>query len=112
MIEELPENHIFVFGSNLEGNHIGGAAKTAREKFGAINGKGVGMQGQSYAIPTMGGYKQLELYALDFIEYARLRPDMTFVLTRVGCGIAGFADSVIAPIFTDAPSNVIKPKGW
>ena len=111
-INSLPPNSIFVFGSNLQGCHDGGAAKTAVEKFGAIYGKGVGTQGQSYAIPTMGGLEELWQYALDFIEYAILRSDLVFYLTRIGCGIAGYSDELIAPIFANTPKNVIKPKGW
>ena len=111
-ITTLKSHEVFVFGSNLEGRHFGGAARTAFDKFGAVMGKGVGTQGQSYAIPSMGGIDQLRMYAVDFIEYAELRPDLTFYLTRVGCGIAGYTDEEIAPIFKDCPLNVIKPAGW
>lgn len=112
MITELKENEVFVFGSNILGSHAGGAARTAVEKFGAIEGKGVGMQGKSYAIPTMGGMNQIILYSRDFLEYATLRPDLTFYLTRIACGIAGYSDEQIKPLFVTAPSNVIKPEGW
>lgn len=111
-IAELKPNEVFVFGSNLEGHHAGGAARVAYEKFGAKWGKGVGIQGQSYAIPTMGGLEQLKVYAKDFIEYAETHPDKTFYLTKVGCGIAGFSEEEVRPTFKYAPSNVIKPKGW
>ncbi len=112
-ITVLQKNGVFVFGSNLEGHHDGGAAKIALERFGAIYGKGVGIQGQSYAIPTMDGLLQIKMYALDFMEYARTHPNLTFYLTRIGCGIAGFSDKDIAPLFTVFElRNLIKPKGW
>lgn len=111
-ITELKDNEIFVFGSNLEGNHAGGAAKVALEKFGAIPGKGVGRQGQSYAIPTMGGLLQIRMYAVDFWDYASRHPYHTFYLTKIGCGIAGFSEDEIKPLFADMPQNVIKPLNW
>lgn len=112
-ITKLEYNEIMVFGSNLEGHHDGGAAKIALEKFGAIYGKGVGRQGQSYAIPTMDGLLQIKMYALDFMEYARTHPNLTFYLTRVGCGIAGHSDEEIAPLFrTFELKNLVKPEGW
>ena len=88
-ITELAENEIFVFGSNLEGAHGGGAALLAYRKFGTIWGQGVGLQGQSYGIPTMhGGVDAIKPYVDEFIEFAKTRPDLTFLVTRVGCGIA------------------------
>lgn len=111
-ITELGPNEILVFGSNLEGNHAGGAARDAHEKFGAVWGKGVGIQGQSYAIPTMGDIKQIEMYAKDFIEYAETHPDKTFYLTKIGCGIAGYSEDEIKPLFKYMPSNVARPEGW
>jgi len=102
-IADLEENEIFVFGSNLEGSHGGGAAKTAHNKFGAIWGQGVGLQGQSYGIPTMhGGVEEIRPYVEEFIRFARSHPNLIFLVTRVGCGIAGFHDSEIAPLFADA----------
>lgn len=102
-ITELGEDEVFVFGSNLAGIHAGGAARVARERFGAIMGQGVGMQGQSYAIPTMqGGVETIKPYVDEFIELAREWDQTTFYVTRIGCGIAGFKDSEIAPLFADA----------
>ena len=92
-ITELGENEVFVFGSNLAGAHGGGAALLAYRKFGAIWGQGVGLQGQSYGIPTMhGGVDAIKPYVDEFIEFAKTRPDLTFLVTRVGCGIAGFTN--------------------
>lgn len=102
-ITELGEDEIFVFGSNLAGRHLGGAARVAREKFGAIMGQGVGLQGQSYAIPTMqGGVETIKPYVDEFINLAREWDQTTFYVTRIGCGIAGFKDEEIAPLFRDA----------
>ena len=91
-ITELGENEIFVFGSNLAGAHGGGAALLAYRKFGAIWGQGVGLQGQSYGIPTMQG----------------------FFVTKIGCGIAGFSEAEISPLFKNAHgiANIILPRGW
>ena len=112
-ISELKENEIFVFGSNLAGAHGGGAAQFAYERFGAVWGEGVGLYGQTYAIPTMqGGVETIKPYVDAFIRFAREYPDLTFLVTRIGCGIAGFRDEEIAPLFTDAidMENIILPK--
>ncbi len=102
-ITSLGQDEIFVFGSNMEGNHAGGAARTARRLFGAVQGQGVGLQGQSYAIPTMqGGVETIKPYVDEFIELAREWDQTTFYVTRIGCGIAGFKDEEIAPLFADA----------
>ncbi len=102
-INSLKENEVFVFGSNLAGMHGGGAARTARLRFGAVMGQGVGMQGQSYAIPTMqGGVETIRPYVDDFIDYARQHPDLQFLVTPIGCGIAGFDPDDIAPLFEEA----------
>ncbi len=102
-ITELGPDDIFVFGSNLAGHHAGGAARVARQKFGAIEGQGVGLQGQSYAIPTMqGGVETIKPYVDEFIEFASNCDQITFYVTRIGCGIAGFRDEEIAPLFRDA----------
>ena len=114
-ITELAENEVFVFGSNLAGAHGGGAALLAYRKFGAIWGQGVGMQGQSYGIPTMhGGVDAIKPYVDEFIEFAKTRPDLTFLVTRVGCGIAGFTNEEISPIFAKAHDveNIVLPAGW
>ena len=102
-ITSLGKNEIFVFGSNLQGMHGGGAARIAVELFGAIMGQGVGLQGQSYAIPTMqGGVNTILPYVEDFIAFAKEHPELTFLVTRIGCGIAGFTPAEIAPLFAGA----------
>lgn len=102
-ITSLGEDDVFVFGSNLAGNHAGGAARLAREKFGAIMGQGVGLQGQSYAIPTMqGGVETIRPYVDEFINFAMLNYTKRFLVTKIGCGIAGFSVEEIAPLFADA----------
>ncbi len=114
-ITELKENEIFVFGSNLQGMHGGGAAFIAYEKFGAIWGQGVGLQGQSYGIPTMhGGVDAIKPYADEFIEFAKLHQELRFLVTRIGCGIAGFRDEEIAPLFKECIEidNVILPRSF
>lgn len=114
-VTELSRCEIFVFGSNIEGHHGGGAACTAYEKFGAVWGQGVGRQGQSYAIPTMhGGLKEIKPYVDEFIEYVKAHPMNRFLLTRVGCGIAGFTDEQMAPLFAEALDlvNVTLPEEW
>lgn len=112
-ITALGPNEIFVFGSNLAGAHGGGAARVAYERFGAIWGLGVGLAGQSYAIPTMhGGVDAIRPYVDQFIEFAKTRKDLKFFVTRIGCGIAGFQDKDIAPLFKSAldVGNIILPK--
>ncbi len=103
LVVSLKPNEVFVFGSNLAGFHGGGAARAAYNKFGAIWGQGVGMQGQSYAIPTMqGGVETIAPYVDEFIEYAKNHPDKRFLVTEIGCGIAGFAPEEMAPLFAKA----------
>lgn len=114
-VEQLSNCEIFVFGSNLEGMHMGGAAKIAHEKFGAEWGVGDGPTGKCYAIPTMhGGLEEIRPYAKKFIEYAKAHPTNRFLLTRVGCGIAGFKDSDMAQLFEDALDvpNITYPRQW
>lgn len=102
-IRHLNDGEIFVFGSNLAGMHGGGAARTAVRKFGAIMGQGVGLQGRSYAIPTMqGGLETIRPYVDEFITFAKQHKELTFLVTRIGCGIAGFTPAEIAPLFKDA----------
>lgn len=111
-ITSLAENEIFVFGSNLAGFHGGGAARVAHQRFGAVWGQGVGLQGQSYAIPTMqGGVETIRPYVDEFIVFARQHPELTFLVTRIGYGIAGFTDEDIAPLFKEAlgTDNIILP---
>lgn len=114
-ITELGEDEVFVFGSNLAGIHAGGAARVALERFGAVMGQGVGIQGRSYAIPTMqGGVDTIKPYVDDFIDLAREWDQTTFYVTRIGCGIAGFTDEEIAPLFAEALKlyNVRLPKSF
>lgn len=111
-ITSLAENEIFVFGSNLAGFHGGGAARVAHQRFGAVWGQGVGLQGQSYAIPTMqGGVETIRPYVDEFIVFAKQHPELTFLVTRIGCGIAGFTDEDIAQLFKEAlgVDNIILP---
>lgn len=104
-INTLKDNEVFVFGSNLAGMHAGGAARVAVDRFGAIWGQGTGLQGQSYAIPTMqGGVETIKPYVDEFIQFAESHPELTFLVTRIGCGIAGFTDKEIAPLFAGAYS--------
>lgn len=112
-ITSLGDYEIFVFGSNLAGAHAGGAARLAHERFGAVWGKGVGIQGHTYAIPTMqGGVETIRPYVDEFIHFAKDNTRYTFLVTRIGCGIAGFRDEEIAPLFGNAINveNIILPK--
>lgn len=97
MNHPLKPNEIFVFGSNLNGAHLGGAAQVAYSRFGAKWGEGVGLHGQSYAIPTMqGGIETIKPYVDQFVTFAKEHFGPTFYVTRVGCGIAEFRDEEIA----------------
>ena len=114
-ITQLGDNEIFVFGSNLAGMHGGGAAYIALKKFGAKLGQGVGLQGQSYAIPTMqGGVETIAPYVDEFIAFAREHPELHFLVTRIGCGIAGFDADEIAPLFRAAKDmeNISLPRDF
>lgn len=109
---------IFVFGSNLAGRHGKGAALYALQVCGAIYGQGVGLQGNSYAIPTKNERIQtlpldeIRKYVQEFKEFAIKNPELTFRVTRVGCGLAGYDDVDISPMFNGSPSNVILPEQW
>lgn len=111
-IDELPEGAVFVFGSNREGHHAGGAARTAVEKFGAIWGVGIGPQGRSYAIPTMGSEHEMAKEIAAFLSYARAHQDTRFYVTRIACGIAGHGPEYAAPYFAGHPANVIVPRDF
>ncbi len=114
-ITSLAPHEVFVFGSNLTGMHGGGAARYAHRHFGARWGVGVGMQGQSYAIPTMhGGVDAIQPYVDQFIDYASQHPEQHFLVTRIGCGIAGFRAQEIAPLFHSAlgMSNISLPEDF
>ena len=109
---------IMVFGSNLAGRHGAGAALYARKHHGAIYGQGIGLQGNSYGIPTKDenirtlSLVHIQEHVTQFIEFAKAHPEMTFNVTRVGCGLAGYIDTDIAPMFKGAPSNCVLPDGW
>jgi hypothetical protein len=125
------EAEVFVFGSNLAGRHGKGAAQVAREQFGAQPGVGPGRQGQSYGIPTKDGrplpdnprpsfndpkqtlsLADIKPFVVEFVEYAKAHPDERFFVTRVGCGLAGYEDKEVAPMFAGAPSNCSFPEDW
>lgn len=109
---------IFVFGSNLAGRHGKGAALHARHKYGAEYGTGIGRTGNSYAIPTKDEklntlpIKKIQSFIEDFIEYAKDNKDLHFIVTRVGCGLAGYMDEQISPFFKDVPDNCSLPDEW
>ena len=111
MINVLEPNEIFVFGSNIQGMHMGGAARVAYSKFGAEWGNGEGLQGQSYALPTMEGIESTEAAVRHFTICAKEHPELKFFVTPVGCGIAGYDPEDIAPMFRDAAEleNVFLP---
>jgi hypothetical protein len=115
-ITSLPDNHIFVFGSNTAGRHGKGAALDARNNFGAIPGQGYGLQGQSFGIPTKDGQlnvldnAQIQKYVNNFLEFAKNNPDKTFVFTDIGTGLAGKNANEISSMLTNVPNNVILSK--
>lgn len=110
--------HIFVFGSNEGGRHGRGAAYIAKTEWGAKNGVGEGRQGQSYGIPTKDErlrvlpLGQIRRYVKRFIAYAEDHPDLTFLVTRIGCGLAGYSDEDVSPFFEESPQNCVLPHGW
>lgn len=117
MINSLLPYQIFVFGSNVYGNHAGGAARQALEQFGAVNGLGVGPQGQSYAIPTLGWnmgrlpIQYIQLYVDQFVEYAKEMPHKEFLVTPIGTGIAGFSVEDMASLWDrEIPKNIFLPE--
>ena len=111
-ITELAPNEVFVFGSNASGHHGGGAALIAWQKFGAVWGEGHGLHGQTFAIDTMSGKNAFAADALTFLAFASQHPELTFLLTPVGCGIAGYAPEEVAPMFASAPENVVMPESF
>ena len=112
------EKPIFVFGSNLSGDHAGGAARFAYLHHGADMGVGEGMTGNSYALPTVGedfcvmSLDDVREHVAMFLKNARFWSEQEFQVTRIGCGIAGFRDSDIAPMFADAPANCLFDEAW
>ncbi len=114
--------YIFVFGSNLAGRHGAGSAKKAAQSHGAIYGQGIGLQGNSYAIPTKDEHlhsmslPEIKEHVKEFLEFAAmsldLHPDWKFDIVKIGCGLAGYKEEQIAPMFKGAPNNCILPLGW
>lgn len=121
-ITSLNQDEVFVFGSNEEGYHGGGAAHTAHRQFGAQWGVGEGLTGRCYAFPTLAGpsegglrklaHEKLEQYRDNFFLVAEENRDKTFYLTKVGCGLAGYEEDYMKSFFTNSPGNIIKPEGW
>lgn len=112
-----PDNMIFVFGSNLAGRHGAGAAKYAM-MLGAKYGQGSGLSGKTYAIPTKDysirtlSLKAIAVYVQDFLRFAKSQPQQLFFVTRIGCGLAGYTDDHIAPMFRRAPENCSFATSW
>lgn len=100
-VTQLQPGEVFVFGSNAQGMHDGGAARYALEHFGAQYGVGEGMQGQCYALPTMEGAARLAEAVRRFIDFATQHPELRFLVTPVGCGTAGYSPRFVAPLFQD-----------
>ncbi len=121
-ILNLKAHEVFVFGSNLAGSHGAGAAALAVKSFGAVHGIGVGHVGQSFAIPSKDFRPQynknvlstshIKIYVDLFISYANYHPDLTFYVTKIGCGLAGYSPEDIAPLFSEAIHfpNIILPE--
>jgi len=116
-----PKDHpdiIFVFGSNLAGRHGAGAALFARHWYGAKYGVGIGRTGQAYAIPTKDAdfntlaQEFIRHQVIEFIEYAKYYKDLEFLVTRIGCGYAGYRNEQIAPMFRGAPDNCTFEQSW
>jgi hypothetical protein len=117
-VENLDDNEIFVFASNMNGFHGGGSALQALVEFGALYGNPIGIQGQSYAIPTLDEnlcklpLKEIKKHINDLIDYAKQNTDKTFLLTPIGTGIAGFTFKEINSIIDILPKNIIKVGNW
>lgn len=107
-VTELKENEIFVFGSNEIGVHGAGAARVAMDKFDAVYGAGVGLTGQCYALPSKDKkiktlpIEKIRVYVILFLRFAKANPDKIFLVTPIGCGLAGYTEEEIAPLFIDA----------
>lgn len=116
--EKLPNIEIFVFGSNKAGRHGAGSALHARRHHGAIYGQGVGLQGESYAIPTKDenlnvlSIEEIKTYVNDFILFALNHQECKFKIVRIGCGLAGYTNEQMAPLFKNCSPNCILPKEW
>ncbi|WP_125132075.1 hypothetical protein [Microbacterium sp. 10M-3C3] len=111
-IESLAPDEVFVFGSNASGAHGGGAARFAYDRFGAVWGQSEGLQGQSYGIDTMSGLAVFEEQAHRFLAFAAQHPELRFLVTEVGCGIAGYTPEQVAGFFAGAPANVVLPESF
>ncbi|MCZ4244931.1 A1S_2505 family phage non-structural protein [Pedobacter punctiformis] len=119
-ITKLKKNEVFVFGSNMNGNHAGGAARLAQDKFGAINGQAFGLQGKSFGIPTLNydmskiAMPDLARFVSKFIAFADTNRNLAFLVTEIGCGIAGFTHAEIAPLFKEAYGvhNIALPQSF
>jgi hypothetical protein len=111
-ITTLRPGEIFVFGSNASGHHGAGAAARAQRDFGAVWGEGHGLHGRSYAIDTMSGLGVLSSEVAAFLVFAESRPELTFLVTEIGCGIAGYTPADVAPLFTRVPLNVRLPESF
>ena len=111
-ITSLEKNEVFVFGSNKKGKHGKGAALTAKKKFGAKEGKAAGLQGRSYGIPTKVlptrhkkdrmSLDEVQWYVDKFIDFAKVNPDLTFLVTEIGCGLTRYHPNQVAPLFEEA----------
>lgn len=121
LIQEIQPGEIFVFGSNMSGIHGAGAAKLALNKFGAKLYQGIGFQGQSYAIPTKDftvlkslTIDEISLFVDKFTHFAQANPFLTFLVTEIGCGYAGYSPENIAPLFKKANKveNIHLPKSF
>lgn len=115
IVTDLQENEIFVFGSTLGGQHRGGAAKMAVDRFGAVMGQGQGLQGRSYAIPVMlKNLDRIKIYVADFIAYAKEHHENVFLVTKVGCGKAGYSEETMASMFAGAAEldNICLPESF
>lgn len=112
------DSRVFVFGSNLLGQHAGGAADYAHRELSAVWGVGEGETGRAYALPTCDApgspltIDEVSAAVDRFLEHARNNPNTTYFVSEVGCGIAGFTAAEIAPLFAAAPSNCDLPPGW
>lgn len=117
-VHKPDDSRIFVFGSNLLGIHGGGAAWYAKNKLGAVMGVAEGLTGDTYALPTC--YRpgepvtleELRVYVDNFLNFASDNDDLQFFVSAVGCGIAGFNEDDVAPLFKNAPVNCDLPPGW
>lgn len=111
-ITTLQPGEIFVFGSNAAGAHGGGAARFAHDRFGAVWGQAEGLQGRSYGIDTMSGLEVFEEQARRFVAFAAEHPELRFLVTEVGCGIAGYRPAQVAGFFAGAGDNVVLPESF